>query len=190
MGYRLSKIYTRTGDDGSTGLADGSRIAKHALRVEAMGSLDELNCHVGLLIELLNADDCLIAPLRRIQHHLFDSGGELAIPGSKIIQARQVTWLETQLDELNADLPPLKNFILPGGSLPAAQAHMARAVCRRAERIFVALGHGEGHKAGHEDVINIHSRHYLNRLSDLLFVIARVLARRKHAQEVLWQAGQ
>lgn len=178
MGNRLSKIYTRTGDDGSTGLADGNRIAKNAQRVEAMGTADEVNCHIGLLIETLNSDDEMIGPLRRIQHHLFDLGGEFAIPGSVVISSDHIHWLEATLDEYNEDLPPLKNFILPGGSPAAAQCHMARAVCRRAERIVVALGH--------EDSINSASRHYLNRLSDLLFVFARVLARRDGAEEILW----
>lgn len=178
MGNRLSKIYTRTGDDGSTGLADGNRIAKNAQRVEAMGTADEVNCHIGLLIETLDSNDELVSPLRRIQHHLFDLGGEFAIPGSLVISSDHIDWLEATLDEYNEDLPPLKNFILPGGSPAAAQCHMARAVCRRAERIVVALGH--------EDSINSASRHYLNRLSDLLFVFARVLARRDGAEEILW----
>lgn len=179
MGNRLSKIYTRTGDDGSTGLADGNRIAKNAQRVEAMGTADELNSHVGVLIETLGGDDELLEPLRRIQHHLFDLGGEFAIPGSKVIGDDHIHWLESTLDRLNADLPPLKNFVLPGGSPAAAQCHLARAVCRRAERVVVALSH--------EDSINIASRHYLNRLSDLLFVMARRLARRNGAEETLWE---
>lgn len=179
MGYRLSKIYTKTGDDGSTGLADGSRIAKNAQRVDAMGSTDELNCHIGILIEQLAPEDALVQVFRRIQHHLFDLGGEFAIPGSQVIGAGHIDWLEQTLDLYNESLPPLRNFILPGGSLAAAHCHMARAVCRRAERVVVALGH--------EDSINTGSRHYLNRLSDLLFVIARVLARRDGAQEVLWE---
>lgn len=178
MGNRLSKIYTRTGDDGSTGLADGNRIAKNAQRVEAMGTADELNCHVGLLIETLEASDPLTEELRRIQHHLFDLGGEFAIPGSRVIGEEHILWLEKTLDAHNQHLPPLKNFVLPGGNIQAAQCHLARAVCRRAERIVVALGH--------EDSINSASRHYLNRLSDLLFVIARVLARRGGQEEILW----
>lgn len=179
MGNRLSKIYTRTGDDGSTGLADGNRIAKNAQRVEAMGTADELNCHIGVLIESLPKDDELIEVLRRIQHHLFDLGGEFAIPGSRVIGDDHISWLEDTLDHHNADLPPLKNFVLPGGSVAAAHCHMARAVCRRAERVVVALGH--------EDSINTASRHYLNRLSDLLFVIARILARRNGGEEILWE---
>lgn len=182
MGNRLSKIYTRTGDDGSTGLADGNRIAKNAQRVEAMGTVDELNCHLGIMVELLDRDDALIASLRQIQHHLFDLGGEFAIPGSRVITPDHTRWLEETLDLYNSDLPPLKNFILPGGSQPAAQCHLARAVCRRAERVVVALGH--------EDSINPESRQYLNRLSDLLFVVARVLVRRQGAGEILWQQTQ
>lgn len=182
MGYRLSKIYTRTGDDGSTGLADGKRIAKNAQRVEAMGTVDELNCQLGVLLEYLDADDALRAPLSRIQHQLFDLGGELAIPGSQAIKAEQIQWLEEVLDEWNSDLPPLKNFILPGGSLAGAHCHLARSICRRAERVLVALGH--------EDSINPQARHYLNRLSDLLFVASRVLSRRGDGDEILWQPNQ
>ena len=130
-------------------------------------------------MEALPADDALVEVLRRIQHHLFDLGGEFAIPGSKVIGEEHINWLENTLDEYNEGIPPLKNFILPGGSPAAAQCHMARAVCRRAERVVVALGH--------EDSINTASRHYLNRLSDLLFVAARVLARREGAREILWE---
>lgn len=180
MGYRLSKIYTRTGDDGTTGLADGSRIAKSALRVEAMGSADELNCHIGVVFELLPPDDNIRPLLQRIQHHLFDLGGECAIPGSELIGQTHVDWLELELDLLNDELPPLKNFVLPAGSRAAAQAHLARSVCRRVERVIVELGRGES--------INRLSRQYLNRLSDLLFVVARTLARREGAEEVLWNA--
>ncbi len=182
MGYRLSKIYTRTGDNGTTGLADGSRLAKSALRVEAMGTVDELNCHLGILLGMLDTDDEFRRPLERIQHHLFDLGGEFAIPGSHCIESRHVTWLEETLDHWNADLPPLKNFILPGGSASAAQCHLARAVCRRAERVVVGLAH--------EDAINSESQHYLNRLSDLLFVAARRLATKDGGSEVLWEPGQ
>lgn len=181
MGNRLSKIYTKTGDDGSTGLADGSRIAKNAQRVDAMGSADELNCQIGLLIECLNDDDEIVPLLKRIQHHLFDLGGEFAIPGSRVIGDEHIEWLEQTLDKHNESLPPLKNFILPGGSPAAANCHMARAICRRTERVVVALGH--------EDSINTAARHYLNRLSDLLFVLARCLARREGAREVLWEQG-
>ncbi|MDX1757467.1 MAG: cob(I)yrinic acid a,c-diamide adenosyltransferase [Marinobacter sp.] len=179
MGNRLSKIYTRTGDDGTTGLADGSRVGKNSLRVEALGTVDEVNSHLGLLIELLAGEDALIPLLQRVQHHLFDLGGEFAIPDSALITDGHVSWLEARLDELNGDLPPLKNFILPGGSMAAAQCHLARAVSRRAERIVVALAE--------QEAINAFGRQYLNRLSDLLFVVARVLARREGAREVLWE---
>ena len=179
MGNRLSKIYTRTGDDGSTGLADGNRIAKNARRVEAMGTADELNCHIGVLVEHLKDEAEIATAMGRIQHHLFDLGGEFAIPGSNVINEQHIQWLEETLDRFNANLPPLKNFILPGGTPAAAQCHLARAVCRRAERVVVALGQ--------EDSINPDSRHYLNRLSDLLFVVARVLARRNGGEEVLWE---
>lgn len=182
MGHRLSKIYTRTGDDGSTGLADGSRLPKNAVRIEAIGTVDELNCHLGLLIEQLGTDDPLTTGLRSIQHHLFDLGGELAIPGSRKLDEAHIRWLEKLLDHHNAGLPPLKDFILPGGSPAAAQCHLARAVCRRAERTLVSLGQ--------EDSLNPLSRQYLNRLSDLLFVLARVLARREGAREILWQPGR
>lgn len=179
MGYRLSKIYTRTGDDGSTGLADGSRVAKSSERMDVIGTVDELNCQLGLLITTLAEDDPFLERLSRIQHHLFDLGGEFAIPGSTVIQAFHIEWLEATLDEWNEDLPPLKNFILPGGSTPAAHAHLARAICRRAERTAVSLSQ--------QDAINPESRNYLNRLSDLLFVAARLLARRDGGQEVLWE---
>lgn len=179
MGNRLSKIYTRTGDDGSTGLADGNRVAKDAQRIEAMGTVDELNCHIGLLIEQLAGEQDLTDAMRRVQHHLFDIGGEFAIPGSTVIGEQHIQWLEGTLDDLNADVPPLKNFVLPGGSPAAAQCHLARAVCRRAERVVVSLSH--------QDAINPGARQYLNRLSDLLFVVARVLARKADGEEILWE---
>jgi cob(I)alamin adenosyltransferase len=179
MGNRLSKIYTKTGDDGTTGLGDGSRIAKNHPRAEAMGTVDELNCQVGMLIALLTAGDELRPLLERVQHDLFDIGGELAVPGYELVKPERVTALEDHLDNYNANLPPLKNFILPGGSAAAAQAHLARAVCRRAERCLVTL---------HQDEpINDTPRFYINRLSDLMFVLARVLARRDGGSEVLWQ---
>lgn len=178
MGHRLSKIYTRTGDDGTTGLGDGSRINKDHQRMESIGTVDELNSHIGLLITELSADDPYAAILSRIQHDLFDLGGELAVPGYTLVSADRIGELETTLDELNDELPPLKNFILPGGSKPASLCHLARAVCRRAERGVVALSRS--------DEINDTTRQYLNRLSDLLFVMARLLARRDGGDEVLW----
>ncbi|MFT5033630.1 MAG: cob(I)alamin adenosyltransferase [Bermanella sp.] len=179
MGHRLSKIYTRTGDDGTTGLGDGSRIEKDAPRMEAIGAIDEANCHIGLLVTSLPDADTLHPLLSRIQHDLFDLGGELAVPGYQMISDDRITTLESELDTLNEDLPPLKNFILPGGNVAAAQCHMARVVCRRAERCIVSL-----HKV---DAVNAPARQYLNRLSDLLFVMSRVIARRDGGQEVLWQ---
>ncbi len=180
MGNRLSKIYTRTGDKGTTGLGDGSRVNKDHLRVEAYGTVDELNSSVGLV---LTADlpDEIRACLTRTQHELFDLGGELCMPGYTLIPEGYVTGLEKDLDAFNEDLPPLKDFILPGGSESAARCHLARTIARRAERRVVALAH-------EEDVSEISIR-YLNRLSDLLFVIARVLARRDGGSEVLWIHG-
>lgn len=179
MGHRLSKIYTRTGDDGTTGLGDGGRIDKDHPRMQAIGSVDELNSLVGMLIAELEDEDAAAPPLTEIQHHLFNLGGELSIPGYSMITAEHVAALEQTLDHFNEELPPLKNFILPGGSRSAAVCHLARAVCRRAERDLVALGR--------DAEINLAGRHYVNRLSDFLFVLARVLARRNGGQEVLWQ---
>ena len=182
MGNRLSKIYTRTGDDGTTGLGDGSRIAKNALRMEVIGSVDELNCLLGLLQAELTAQDPYQAILSPIQHDLFDLGGELSIPGYQMVTAERIDWLEQNLDEINAELPPLKNFILPGGNKAAAWCHSARAVCRRAERDMVSLQQTTD--------INENGNRYLNRLSDLLFVMARALARRDGGEEVLWQQSK
>lgn len=179
MGHRLTKIYTKTGDAGETGLGDGSRIAKDHVRMHTIGTVDELNCHIGLLVAMLAADDSLRPMLLRIQNDLFDLGGELSIPGYALIVETRITELENTLDELNEPLPPLKNFILPGGSLAAAQCHLARTVCRRAERDIVSLSR--------EVEINQQGRIYLNRLSDLLFVCARSLARREGSAEILWQ---
>ncbi|HET8711650.1 MAG TPA: cob(I)yrinic acid a,c-diamide adenosyltransferase [Spongiibacteraceae bacterium] len=179
MGHRLSKIYTRTGDDGTTGLGDGSRIAKDHPRMQAIGSVDELNSLVGLLVAELPEQDALREALSAIQHNLFNLGGELSIPGYVMIKPEHIDALEQLLDELNEPLPPLKNFILPGGSRAAAVCHLARSVCRRAERDVVTLAR--------ETDININGQHYLNRLSDFLFVLARVLARRDGGHEILWQ---
>jgi cob(I)alamin adenosyltransferase len=177
MGHRLSKIYTRTGDDGTTGLGDGTRTQKDSLRVETFGTIDELNSAVGVLIAHID-DAGLASLLLDVQHDLFDLGGELCIPGAEVIADRHTTRLENELDKLNADLPPLKDFILPGGSRSAAQAHLARTIGRRAERRLISL-------ARHEPV-NEPAIRYLNRLSDLLFVVARTLARADGAGEVLW----
>lgn len=180
MGNRLSKIYTRTGDSGTTGLGDGSRVEKDAQRVEAFGTVDELNSAVGLLLTADLPRD-LAACLQRIQHELFDLGGELCMPGYTLIPATYVDGLENDLDGLNADLPPLKDFILPGGSEAAARCHVARTVARRAERRVITLARDED--------VNPESIRYLNRLSDLLFVMARVLARRDGGEEVIWVHG-
>lgn len=181
MGYRLSKVYTRTGDAGDTGLADGRRLAKDHPRVEAMGSVDELNSQLGVLLACLaeQGHQALCDVLAPIQHRLFDLGGELAVPGQMIIDEADVAALESLIDQYNADLEPLKNFILPGGSQNIALAHLARSVCRRAERRYLTL-------AAHEQV-NQQARIYLNRLSDLLFVLARTIARLDGTSEVLWQ---
>lgn len=178
MGNRLSKIYTRTGDDGSTGLGDGSRVGKDSARVEAYGTVDEANSCIGLLLAADVPDDVRDL-LTRVQHQLFDLGGELCIPGHAAIFDADIEALETQLDRFNEGLPALKEFILPGGGEAAARCHIARTVVRRAERATVAL-------ARLEDV-RPQPVHYLNRLSDLLFVLARVLARASGHGEVLWK---
>ncbi|RMH88689.1 cob(I)yrinic acid a,c-diamide adenosyltransferase [Lysobacter pythonis] len=183
MGNRLSKIYTRTGDDGSTGLGDGSRVAKDSLRVEAYGTIDEANSCIGLALagEFPDGDDCagIRDLLISIQHQLFDLGGELCIPGHAAVDDEDVARLETHLDHYNASLPPLKDFILPGGGEAAARCHLARTVVRRAERMTVALSRVEQ--------VRPQAVRYLNRLSDLLFVLARVLARASGHGEVLWR---
>ena len=178
MGNRLSKIYTRTGDAGDTGLGDGSRTPKDSLRVEAFGSVDELNSHIGLLLAQTAVPADIHTTLTETQHELFDLGGELCIPGHQAINDRHITRLEQALDTLNAALPPLQEFILPGGNAAAATAHVARTTCRRAERRVVSLARTER--------VNAPVIAYLNRLSDLLFVIARVLAR-ADGGEVLWR---
>lgn len=180
MGHRLSKIVTRTGDSGETGLGDGSRAPKDGPRIEAIGAVDELNSDLGLLLsEELPAElrECLLA----IQHDLFDLGGELSIPGHTGLAEAQVSRLEQAVERFNSTLSPLKEFILPGGSRPAALAHVCRTVCRRAERRVVALIHADPeHAPGF-------SLQYLNRLSDLMFVLARVLNRAAGREDVLWR---
>ncbi|HAI46851.1 MAG TPA: cob(I)yrinic acid a,c-diamide adenosyltransferase [Stenotrophomonas sp.] len=178
MGNRLSRIYTRTGDDGSTGLGDGSRVPKDAARVNAYGTVDEANSALGVLLAVALPAD-VRALLTTVQHQLFDLGGELCIPGHAAIQAADIDALERQLDHYNADLPVLKEFILPAGGEAAARCHLARTIVRRAEREAVTL-------AGLEPV-RAEAIGYLNRLSDLLFVLARVLARADGHGEVLWQ---
>lgn len=180
MGNRLTKLYTKTGDDGTTGLGDGSRTTKDSARIEAVGTIDELNSWIGLLLAELPADEPLIEPLTEIQHRLFDLGGELAVPGFQLIQSQMVSDLEVLCDQLNEELPPLKEFILPGGSTSAGLCHMARAVARRAERVIVTLSKDES--------IGDDLKRYINRLSDVLFVMARQLARRDGGQEVFWNS--
>ncbi len=178
MGNRLSKITTRTGDAGDTGLGDGSRVSKDSARIQALGDIDELNSSLGVLLA-----EKLPAPLKRallqVQHELFDLGGETSIPGHAMITAAHVERLEALTQAYNAKLPALKEFILPGGSRAAAAAHLARAVCRRAERSLVALGRREA--------VGERARQYLNRLSDLLFVLGRTLNRSARRGDVLWK---
>jgi cob(I)alamin adenosyltransferase len=179
MGNRLSRIYTRTGDDGSTGLGDGSRVAKEAPRVEAYGTVDEANSAVGLVLAVPALPPAVASCLTDIQHDLFDLGAELCIPGHRVITDAHVERLERTLDGFNEPLPPLKEFILPGGGPAAAACHLARTVARRAERRVWELSRVEP-VAGEVP-------RYLNRLSDLLFVLARVLARHEQGGEVLWR---
>lgn len=178
MGHRLSKIYTRTGDDGETGLGDGSRVSKDEFRIEAIGAIDELNSLIGVMLSGDVPGQARTA-LTEIQHQLFDLGGELSIPGHTIIKAVAIDQLEQQLDALNADLPMLKEFILPGGCPAAAYCHLARSMCRRAERRLVTLASTEA--------TNPASIQYINRLSDYLFVLARHLNRSAQVPDVLWQ---
>ncbi len=180
MGNRLSKIYTRTGDDGNTGLGDGQRISKCSLRVETYGTVDEINSVIGLVLAEDSLPDDVAQCLTRIQHRLFDLGGELCIPGTTAIEHDDVAELERSLDGFNEELQPLKDFILPGGTRAAALCHQARTVCRRAARCGWKLD-------GKDQDINPASLKYLNRLSDLLFVIARVLNNRAGRPEPLWE---
>jgi cob(I)alamin adenosyltransferase len=183
LANRLNKIYTRTGDKGSTGLGDGTRVAKDSLRIAAIGDVDELNSMIGILqTEALEAN--IHAVLEGIQHDLFDMGGELCMPNIKetesfaMIKAERVTALEAQLDVWNDTLPPLKEFILPGGSHAAAYCHLARTVCRRAERSMTTLN-------SQEKITGI-SLQYINRLSDLLFVLCRILNKNAGVPDIQW----
>lgn len=182
MGNRLTKIYTRTGDDGTTGLGDGNRIAKDHRRVEAYGTVDEANSAIGMVLAVSDVPQTVRECLTEVQHDLFDLGGELCIPGYVAIKAEFVERLEQALDGFNESLPPLKDFILPGGGPSAAACHLARTICRRAERRVWSLAH--------QEEVNPEGLRYLNRLSDLLFVIARVLARHEQGSEVLWKRGK
>ena len=180
MAKRLTRIYTRSGDDGSTGLADGRRLPKDHLRIEVIGAVDELNSAIGLL-RAQPLEPAVDRLLEVVQHRLFDLGGELAMPGTDLLNDAQTIQLEHSLDGFNADLPPLDEFVLPGGNEAAARCHLARTSCRRAERELLRLSH-------HEPV-NSASSKYLNRLSDLLFVLARVLARQDGGVEITWKKG-
>ena len=179
MGHRLSKIYTRTGDDGTTGLANGERVDKADPRVAAFGDVDETNSALGLLLTEPDLPGAVRTPLERIQHELFEIGAELSLPGYIKIGAEQVAQLERDLDGLNEELPPLKEFVLPGGTRAAAACHLARTICRRAER--------SAWQASKITALNPELLRYLNRLSDLLFVMARWLARQNGGEETLWR---
>ncbi len=177
MGNRLSKIYTRTGDDGTTGLGDGKRIAKNSLRVAAMGDVDELNAVIGMILTEAVSDSVQTC-LTTVQHDLFNLGGEICMPDYTLIKPESITALEKQLDDFNESLAPLKEFILPGGSRAAAHCHLARTVCRRAERTMHALNETE--------TLTASSLQYINRLSDLLFVLCRTLNQDAGVPDVLW----
>jgi len=179
---RLSKITTRTGDAGETGLGDGARVPKDSARIHALGDIDELNSALGLVLAE-ELPEAVRATLLEAQHDLFDLGGELSIPGHQMLREEQVSRLEQALEAWNADLPALKEFILPGGSRAAAVAHLARTICRRAERSVVRLAQAE--KAGGQ--VSMEARRYLNRLSDLLFVAGRVLNRHAGRGDVQWR---
>ena len=179
MGHRLSKIYTRTGDQGTTGLGDGTRVPKTHARIEAYGAVDEANSAIGMVLAVPKLPDDVARTLTQIQHELFDLGGELAVPGYRTITGAHIERLEQQLDGFNDPLPPLKEFILPGGGPAVSACHLARAISRRAERRVWLLSESEN--------VAPEVPQYLNRLSDLLFVVARVLARHENGQEVLWK---
>ena len=179
MGNRLTQIATRTGDNGTTGLGDNTRVSKDSLRVHAMGDVDELNSHIGVLL----CED-MVGDLRmllvEVQHQLFNLGGELSIPGFELLKVEALVALDDALERYNAQLPRLQEFILPAGNRAAAQAHVCRTVARRAERAVVALGR--------ENTLKDTPRQYLNRLSDLLFVLSRVLNRMNGGDDVYWKS--
>ncbi|MGX9934259.1 cob(I)yrinic acid a,c-diamide adenosyltransferase [Advenella kashmirensis] len=181
MNDRLTSIITKTGDDGTTGLGDGSRISKSDIRIQAIGDVDELNSQLGLLVSNPSLPPDLAGLLQYAQHRLFDLGAELSVPGYASLTESHVSILEQAVQEHNTDLPPLREFILPGGCAQAAQAHVCRSVCRRAERSVVALNVAEP--------VSDAARHYLNRLSDCLFVVARVLNQRAEQSDIFWQAA-
>ena len=179
MGNRLTRVYTRTGDAGSTGLADGSRRAKNDRRLHCMGEIDELNACLGLALSALD-DGSIQQALFAVQHDLFDIGAELCQPGKELIDETYVSALENLADEFNSDLPPLKEFILPGGSPAAAGIHLARTVCRRVERGLVSLAE--------QEAVNEHTRQYINRLSDLLFILSRAQSQQEDGGDVYWNS--
>jgi len=177
MENRIDKVTTRNGDKGQTTIGDGTAVSKSHPRLEAMGTIDELNSSIGL-IRAHCSDEKIDAILHEIQHDLFDLGGELCMPGNSMMKEEQVLWLDQQLEGLNAEHPPLKEFILPGGSKAAAFTHISRTICRRAERILVHFGESEE--------LYPQSLKYINRLSDLLFVLARSLNKAEGLNDVLW----
>jgi len=179
MGNRLTKIYTRTGDDGTTGLGDGTRVNKEHARVEAYGTVDEANSAIGMVLAVRPIPDAIRELLNEVQHDLFDLGGELATPGMQLIKDEHTTRIEQAIDHFNADLPTLKEFILPSGGPATSSCHLARTITRRAERCVWSLARIE--------TISLEVPRYLNRLSDLLFVLARVLARHENGMEVMWK---
>jgi cob(I)alamin adenosyltransferase len=181
MSYRLTQIYTGTGDDGATSLAGGERVPKDCARIEAIGAIDELNSVLGLLLTEELPED-LRLDLQEVQHRLFDVGGELSLPGHALLAEAEVDYVEKRMDTLNASIPPLEDFVLPGGNRPAALCHLARTVCRRAERRLVTLAR--------QEEVPQPVRKYLNRLSDFLFVAARVINRASGGPEILWQPAR
>lgn len=186
---RLTKITTRTGDNGSTGLADGTRVGKDHARIAALGSVDELSSQLGVLLAEPLAPG-VRAGLLKIQNDLFDLGGALALPAQDSFAESNLTWLDEQIEHYNAGLPPLREFILPGGSRAGALCHLARAVARRAERDLVALAQDyptEGNSGDRQRAVSQHALPYLNRLSDLLFVLGRCINREDSAQEIFWK---
>ena len=179
MSDRLTSIITKTGDDGTTGLGDGTRISKSAPRIQAIGDVDELNSQLGLLVANAGLPPSLLPLLQEVQHRLFDLGAELSVPGYAALTPAHVERLENASAQYNDTLPPLREFILPGGCVQAARAHVCRSLCRRAERSLVALDLLEP--------VSDTARHYLNRLSDFLFIVARMLNQYAHQQDVFWQ---
>lgn len=182
MGYRLTKIYTKTGDSGTTGLGSNERIGKDSLRIQAIGDIDELNSFLGLAAEAMPTDSRFLVYLRQIQHDLFDLGSELSMPGHSLLDEAVVNELEQNIDKLNESLPPLENFILPGGNESNARLHVARSVCRRAERTVVTFNQQT------DDRPHKLAQTYLNRLSDYLFVLSRAVIKPQEDNEVLWRS--